>query len=81
MYFGGQDCVDNGNDFVRKIETAAIAHPLRIAAIQHQTGLPKRLREARHPALTCIEADHQFTDAMLIAVSDKGECSAAGRVE
>ena len=60
--------VDKPDDFLREVRRPAIAHPLRIAAVDHETCSLERRHVAGHTGLAGTEFPHQFADAMLAPI-------------
>lgn len=63
-----QRSINKRDNLRRKIRRAAIANPLRIAPIDHETRKFERGDVAGHPRLGGAELSHQFADAMLAPV-------------
>ena len=60
--------VDKRDDCVRKIRHAAIADPLRIAAVDHQACSLESCHVAGHAGLAGTEFTHQFANTMLTPI-------------
>ena len=63
-----------------EIGTAAVAHPLRVAPVDDETGLSQRRHVARHARLRGAEFAHQLANAVLLAVPQQAERPEAGGV-
>lgn len=66
--------IDERDDRMRKIWGAAIADPLRIASVDHETGRLEGRHMARHAGLAGAESPHQFANAMLAPIPQHPEC-------
>ncbi len=75
-----QRSVDEGDNRLRKFRRAAIADPLRIAAVHQKTSKLESRHVAGHAGLTGAEFPHQFADTMLASVPDHPEGLKPGRL-
>ena len=60
--------VDKRDDRLRKIRRAAIADPLRIAAVHQETGSFESRHVAGHAGLAGAKLPHQFANTMLATI-------------
>ncbi len=60
--------VNQRDDRLRKIWGAAIADPLRITSVHHETGRLECSHMAGHAGLAGAEIAHQFANAMLASI-------------
>ena len=75
-----QSGVDKRHDLLRKIRRAAIANPLSIAAIDHETHSFKSRNVAGHARLAGAEFPHQFANTMLAPIPHHPEGFEPGRL-
>ena len=68
-----QRCVDEGYDLLRKIWYPAVANPLSIAAVDHETRSLESRNVAGHAGLARAECAHQFADTMLAPIPHQTE--------
>ena len=68
-----QRSIDKGDDRWRKFRCAAIANPLRIAAVSDEARGLKGCHVTGHPGLAGAEFPHQFANAMLAAIPHQPE--------
>jgi hypothetical protein len=54
------DAIDNAGNRWIHVRIAAIAHPLRIASIEHESCRHEHAHVTRHARLRCLEPVHQF---------------------
>ena len=60
--------VDKLADFLREVRRAAIADPLRVAAVDHQASRLEGCHVAGHAGLAGTEFAHQFANTMLTPI-------------
>ncbi len=72
--------VDKRDDLLRKIWRAAIADPLRIAAVHQETGRFESRHMAGHAGLAGAEFPHQFANTMLAPIPYHSEGFEPGRL-
>ena len=65
--------VDKRDDRLRKIWGTAIAHPLSIASVDHETGRLEGRHMAGHAGLAGAEFPHQFANTMLAPIPHHSE--------
>lgn len=72
--------VDKRDDLLRKTRRAAIADPLRIAAVHQKTGSFESRHVAGHAGLAGAEFAHQFANTMLAPIPHHSEGFEPGRL-
>ena len=72
--------VDKRDDLLRKIRRAAVADPLRIAAVHQETGSFESRHMAGHAGLAGAEFPHQFANTMLSPIPHHPEGFEPGRL-
>lgn len=65
--------VDQRDDRLRKVWSTAIADPLSIASVDHETSRLEDRHVARHAGLAGAEIPHQFANAVLAPVPHHSE--------
>lgn len=65
--------VDQRDDRLRKVRSTAIADPLRVAPVDHETGRLEGRHVARHAGLAGTEIPHQFANTMFPPIPHHSE--------